>query len=132
MTRKTVQQSIIENALHELGNHPTADQVFERVSAAYPSISRATVYRTLNKLAENGSALKIPIADAADRFDHRADPHFHVLCTKCGHVSDVSLCVPERLLAQAGEESGFKVDSVSLLFSGICPNCAQLEAASSA
>lgn len=122
MGRNTVQQAIIEQALHELGNHPTADEVLAHIAEAHPSISKATVYRTLNKLAENGKALKVSMNDGADRFDHNTHPHFHIRCSVCNRVDDVE--IPVQIdLAEASKASGFTVESYTIQFKGICPNC---------
>ena len=60
--RNTVQQKIIAGQLAKLhGSHPTADEVYQSMKDEYPSISRATVYRNLNKMSDNGQALKAPI-----------------------------------------------------------------------
>lgn len=55
--RNTVQQKIIAGQLAKLhGSHPTADEVYQSMKDEYPSISRATVYRNLNKMSDNGQA----------------------------------------------------------------------------
>ena len=57
MERKTVQRSIIETELESLANHPTAEEVYAAVHKKHPSIGKATVYRTLSKMAEVESEL---------------------------------------------------------------------------
>ena len=59
--RRTVQKDMIYTALQELHNHPTAEQVCAHVRRRCPTISRATVYRVLNGMAEKGSVLRIPV-----------------------------------------------------------------------
>ena len=60
--RNTVQQKIIAGQLAKLhGSHPTADEVYQSMKDEYPSISRATVYRNLNKMSDNGQALKVRV-----------------------------------------------------------------------
>ena len=121
--RNTVQLSIVEQALHELANHPTAEQVYLHVHKSYPTIGKATVYRALNKLASTGRAGKVLVTSGADRFDHLTFGHYHVRCTTCGRVDDVSVLLPEDLDQQAAASSGFQIDARTLLFDGLCPGC---------
>ena len=61
--------------------HPSPDEVYKEVHNLHPSISRATVYRVLNKLADKGELLKVHMPNTADRFDFRTDNHIHMFCT---------------------------------------------------
>ena len=65
--RHTVQKNMIYAALCELKNHPTAHEVYEHVRTAHPTISKATVYRVLNRMAEQGTILNnvLPVGEAA-------------------------------------------------------------------
>ncbi|MGN0302211.1 MAG: Fur family transcriptional regulator [Anaerotardibacter sp.] len=123
MARNTVQQTLIEQALHELNNHPTAEEVFLHVSKDHPSIGIATVYRTLNKLCESGKARKVFSPAGADRFDYTVAPHYHVQCSKCGAIEDVLVELPQNILEQVADISNYTVDSLSLSFGGLCPKC---------
>ena len=124
--RNTVQQKVIAEQLSKLhGEHPSAEDVYSALSADYPSISKATVYRTLNRMADDGSALKVSVADGADRFDDTLCAHYHVVCTECGRVDDV--VVTEELasldFAAAASASGYEITGYDLLFKGICEVC---------
>lgn len=124
-TRSTVQQRIVSDQLHRLDNHPTVDEVYRAVHAQRPSISKATVYRILNKMAYAGDARCVLVAGGAERFDHRTDPHYHVVCTVCGRVDDIE--IPPSLgdldSEAALDASGYIITGHSLLFSGVCPSC---------
>jgi len=123
-TRNTVQQKIIADQLEKLGNHPTVDEVYRAVSLQRPSISKATVYRTLNKLTDSGHANRV-LVSGAERFDHRVDPHYHVVCAVCGRVDDVEGYGPLDSMCQeaAHSASGYVITGHTLQFSGICPAC---------
>lgn len=123
MERKTVQRSIIETELKSLANHPTAEEVYIAVHKKHPSIGKATVYRTLSKMAEDGSALCVKINNGANHFDHQTHPHFHVRCTKCGRVDDVDANLPEDIVASVNNKSSYNISGYSLQFDGICPAC---------
>ena len=127
-SRNTVQRGIIEAELRKLCNHPTADEVFEAVSREYPSISRATVYRTLARLSDEGVINRVRINNGADRFDHNAFVHYHVRCTRCGRVDDVMISVPDGLDRMAAQVSGYRIEGHTLQFDGMCPACQAREA----
>ena len=122
-TRNTVQKSIVLQALNELANHPTADAVYDHVHASHPSISKATVYRVLNKMSDEDQVLRVRINNGADHFDHQVFPHYHVRCIECGRVDDVIIPLLSALEEQAAEASLYLITGCSLQFEGICPAC---------
>ena len=122
-TRNTVQKSIVLQALNELANHPTADAVYDRVHASHPSISKATVYRVLNKMSDENQVLRVRINNGADHFDHQVFPHYHVRCIECGRVDDVIIPLLSEVEEQAAEASLYLITGCSLQFDGICPAC---------
>ena len=63
--KNTVQKTAIMNALMAL-DHPTADEVYEYVHNEFPSISKATVYRILNRISDEGEILHLQIPGGAD------------------------------------------------------------------
>ena len=86
MSRNTVQQEIICEIVKSMCTHPSPDEVYKEVHDLHPSISRATVYRVLNKLADKGELLKVHMPNTADRFDFRTDDHIHMRCRCCNKV----------------------------------------------
>ena len=123
MKRNTVQCTLVLNAVNELKNHPTADEVYNLIAKEHPSVSRATVYRNLNKLAEEGQLARRVIPGGADRFDYRTDDHYHVRCLKCDRVSDVDMKRLGDLEKQINDAHGFEINSHDVVFTGICPDC---------
>lgn len=126
--RNTVQQKIIAGQLAKLhGSHPTADEVYQSMKDEYPSISRATVYRNLNKMSDNGQALKVRVSSGADHFDDTLRPHYHVACAKCGRVDDVEVDLPSSVTESLSKATapGFTITGYELLFCGLCSACAQ-------
>ena len=126
--RNTVQQKVIAEQLSKLhGEHPTADDVHSALAADFPSISKATVYRTLNRMADEGCALKVSVSDGADRFDDTLRPHYHVVCTECGRVDDVEVtdALASLDFTAAANASGYTITGHDLLFKGTCPECSK-------
>lgn len=87
MTKYEKQIYEIVNGSHD---HITAEQVFESLKKSFPAVSRATVYNNLNKLCEANLIRRVTLEGSADRYD-RVKRHDHLVCQKCGKLSDVTL-----------------------------------------
>ena len=99
--------------------HPTAQEIFDRLSATFPGMSFATVYNTLAKLRESGLCREIAVAAGPIRFDPNVARHHHTVCDRCGRVRDV----PARTSARP-HVPGFRVRSVEHIYRGLCEACA--------
>lgn len=122
-TRNTRQRALVLEAVRSLHNHPTSADVYDAVREKHPSISRATVYRNLGVLTEQGEVLHIPVAGGADRYDFRCDCHYHAICRECGVVYDVEM-PSEGLLSSVRDTHGFQIEGFDIIFTGLCPDCA--------
>ena len=125
MKRNTIQRTLVLQTVQKLQSHPTADQVYEAVAQQHPTISRGTVYRNLNQLAEDGEIKKLETPDGADHFDHCCHRHYHVRCVKCGAVYDVQMEQLPNLEQLVQDSSGFELQGFDLMFRGVCPECAK-------
>lgn len=124
-SRNTIQCSLVLDAVNRLQCHASAVEVYDEVVREYPNISKGTVYRNLNHLSQTGKIQKIEIPGAADRFDHRCQKHYHIVCEKCGRVFDVDMDVIEDMNEKIKETHGFEFTSYDIIFKGICPECKQ-------
>ena len=122
-TRNTIQRILVLEAVNRLRCHATADEIYAEIAKEHPHISRATVYRNLNLLAELGEIRKLEIPGAADRFDHRCHDHCHVRCETCGRVFDVDMEYVAGLEQNIRDAHGFAFTGYDILFRGICPEC---------
>ena len=121
--RNTVQQKIVSEAVNELKNHASADEIYEYVSKKYPSIGRATVYRVLQRLSDDGKIKKIEVPKGAERFDHNCSNHYHIKCKICGGIFDVDMPHLSDLESNIKNKNGFIVTDHNIIFTGICPDC---------
>jgi Fur family peroxide stress response transcriptional regulator len=110
-------------------SHPTAQDMFERLRPEFPSMSFATVYNTLDALANARLAgiVRLPgkRGDAA-RFDPNTEPHHHAVCDACGTVIDLSasLVPTAAALKKVGRAApGFAVRAVERIYRGLCARC---------
>lgn len=120
--RMTPQRRVILKVLRDSENHPTADEVYERVRERLPRVSLGTVYRNLKTLADAGLIQRLTLTGAQARFDGKASRHLHIRCSGCGAVSDVPDDLvsipeyPERL-------AGHVVLDHEMELIGLCPAC---------
>ena len=121
--RKTIQRALVLEAVNKLQCHATAEEIYQRVTSEHPNISKGTVYRNLNQLADSGEIRKLEIPGGADRFDHRCHNHYHVKCLKCGRVFDVDMEYIADLEQKIRDTHGFVFSGHDLVFRGLCPDC---------
>lgn len=123
MQRKTIQSSLVFEAVNKLQCHATADEIYNEIVKDYPNISRGTVYRNLQWLCEMGEIRKREIPGGADRFDHCVSDHYHVRCISCGRVFDVDMEYKTDLEKSIGDAHGFVFTGHDIIFKGICSEC---------
>ncbi len=121
--RNTVQRTLVLKAVRKLRCHPTADEVYEEVTHEHPAISRGTVYRNLNQLAESGEISTLEIPGCANHYDHRRDEHYHARCLQCGRIIDVDMDFIPSLGKNIKCTHGFEFSGYDLVFKGICAEC---------
>ena len=131
-SRSTAQRrAILEIVRSCEGEHPTAQEVYERVRKKIPNISLGTVYRALALLSDRGDIGKVEAAVPRTRFDRTADGHAHIVCLECGRVEDLDLeagretgsgCM-RALLASARKRTRFSIPEQGVLLRGLCPDC---------
>lgn len=123
-SRHTLQREIVLRALTETPGHATADMIYADIHQSHPTISRATVYRNLRVLEEQGKLTRIEVPDGADYYESRKREHYHIQCTCCGRLFDSALPYMPALLDMARQADGdFAITACSLLFEGVCPEC---------
>ena len=122
--RLTAQRRVVAEVLAGDHIHLTADAVYSRAQQLLPEISLATVYNTLNELVDMGEVLEISTGDGPKRYDPNAtEAHHHLYCVGCGLLRDVNPHGAEGLALPAGEEHGFELLDVDIVFRGRCPSC---------
>lgn len=133
--RMTPQRVAIVQLFATDPSHPTAQDLFERLGPTFPTMSFATVYNTLDALAEVGLSGTLRLGNAA-RFDPNTEPHHHAVCTKCGAVVDVPAPSLKPAKASVRRVSrvapGFAVARVERVYRGLCAACQETSRARAA
>lgn len=121
--RYSKQRELILNTVLNNKVHPTADYVYNYLKEDNPELSLGTVYRNLNFLAENNMLKKISVPNGSDCFDGTLTDHQHLVCIKCGEVSDICISELSVIENKIYNKTGFSINTSSLAFEGICQKC---------
>ena len=106
--------------------HPTAQELFDRLRPALPTMSFATVYNTLDALAAAGLCSSLALSPGPARFDPNMRAHHHAVCDRCGLVRDVPSEAPgEEAPPALAAAPGFRVRAVERIYRGFCAACAR-------
>ncbi len=123
--RMTQQRRIILEELRRYNNHPTADQLYERVRKHLPRISLGTVYRNLEILTAIGEIQTLELSGSQKRFDGNPCKHYHIRCMHCGRVDDAPIAPLRRLEDELYESTVYTIMGHRLEFMGLCPECSK-------
>ncbi|WP_352419209.1 Fur family transcriptional regulator [Proteiniborus sp.] len=100
--------------------HPTVDQIYNNLHNEIPTLSKTTVYNTLNALVEAGIVRLINIGDNESRYDINTENHGHFKCESCGSIYDFEINIDSF---DSKDLNGFKINNKDVYFKGICPRC---------
>ncbi|MCS7013308.1 MAG: Fur family transcriptional regulator [Chloroherpetonaceae bacterium] len=102
----------------------TAAEIHSQLSRY--KIDLATVYRSLNKLADAGIATRVELGDEFTRFELSRSPvhHHHIVCIDCGTVKEIDLCNLDAIASDISRATGFTHIEHQVVFRGYCASCA--------
>ena len=118
--RPTAQRIGVYENIAQRCDHPTVDMLYQDMHPTHPSLSKTTVYNTLDMLVQAGLVRTVTINSNEARLDADTSLHGHFQCACCGEVSDFRLL--EAQLKTAGLE-GYEVTTQDVYFTGRCPKC---------
>jgi Fe2+ or Zn2+ uptake regulation protein len=118
--KASYQRLRIFDYLQKSKEHPTVSTIYDDLLPEIPSLSRATVYNTLNLFVDKRIAKVLPLEDHEARFDIMAEDHAHFRCDSCGEIYDIP---SENLDLHLKNMPGYSVRETEVLIKGICPHC---------
>ncbi|GGI39910.1 Fur family transcriptional regulator [Mammaliicoccus stepanovicii] len=120
-------EATVRVLLENESDHLSAEDVYLKVKDKAPEIGLATVYRTLELLAELKVVDKINFGDGVARFDLRKEGakhfHHHMVCMECGTVDEIEEDLLDDVEKRVEREFNFKILDHRLTFHGICHRC---------
>ncbi len=120
-------RATIEVLLNNQGEHLSTEEIYTEVRKTHPEIGLATVYRTMLLLEELGLLIKHNFEDGRNRYElshpDEDHDHHHLICLKCGRVSEVEEDLLGSLEDIIVKKHGFQVINHKVKFYGHCKNC---------
>ena len=121
--RLTPQRVELVRLIASSEGHPSAAQFYARIKRQFPTMSQATVYKTLALLKELGQVLEIDLRDDSHYDGNRPQPHPHLICMKCNKIVDGELDIDQGLIRKLERASGYTILRPQISFYGLCPDC---------
>ena len=119
----TPQRYAIYKYLNSTQSHPSAESIYEELKVNYPTMSLATVYKTLRTLIEIGLVQEINVGEDNFRYDANVDTHPHLICKSCSRVDDIENQNFAHINMEVQKLTTYKIEDCKLYFYGICPEC---------
>ncbi|MVA77520.1 transcriptional repressor [Auraticoccus sp. F435] len=122
--RRTRQQAAVADALARLDDFRSAQQIHAVLREGTSPVGLATVYRTLQSMADAGSVDTLR-TDEGELLYRQCSTghHHHLVCRSCGRTVEVSAPEVERWAARAAEAHGFRDIRHDLEVYGTCADC---------
>lgn len=108
-------QYLVENK-----NHPTVDMIYKALCTEIPTLSKTTVYNTLNLFIEKKIVNVIVIEENETRYDSVMAVHGHFKCEKCGKIYDIGI---NQNILEDDKLKNCEIKEQHYYFKGICQDC---------
>ena len=111
--------------VYSSSEHFDADEIYFRLRSEKKRVSRATVYRTLDLLVENGFVSKVNVGQSQVHFENTLAQkhHEHLVCTQCGKIIEFNNKLLEDEQNRICKEYGFLPTKHNLIVFGLCDKC---------
>ncbi|MDX1294942.1 MAG: Fur family transcriptional regulator [Sulfurimonadaceae bacterium] len=122
----TIQREVILDELYNSNEHLTPEELYNLIQQKHPDLKTgiATVYRTLSLLEDSDIVTSLSFGSQGKKYELGAkDHHDHMICTKCGTITEFVDAQIEDRQHKIAEELGFKMEDHSMQIYGICKKC---------
>jgi Fur family peroxide stress response transcriptional regulator len=122
--RLTSQRRLILDVLKESNEHLEVDAVYDIAKQRAPSLSLATVYRTLAVLKEMELVEEHRLGEGHSHYEAvQEEPHYHFTCQRCGKVIEFETPLVAEIKRKLCEREGVQVARAHIHFTGYCKDC---------
>lgn len=121
--RITPQRLAILRAVVMHPGHPTVEELHKELLQEFPSMSLATVYKTITMLKQQDEILELEFSRDSRYDGKNPRPHPHLICKSCGKIIDPQVPGLAEMIESLQQSTGFSVTSHRLDFYGECPQC---------
>lgn len=129
MQRMTRQRTAVAELLDGTDDFRSAQQLHEMLRDRGEEVGLATVYRTMQVLADRGEVDVLRAADGESLYRKclTRQHHHHLVCRRCGATVELDADTVERWAVQMGAEHGFVDMEHTVELFGTCAECAAKE-----
>jgi Fur family peroxide stress response transcriptional regulator len=103
--------------------HPTAQNISDKVKKIHPTVSLATVYKTLQVLRDLDLIQELNFPNGQARFDSYIKPHVNLMCLQCGSIEDLDDPTAKEILEKVLVSTRFMPNGQRIDVYGICQKC---------
>lgn len=121
--KATPQRIAIGRFLLHNHSHPTAQRIYSEVKKVYPTVSLATIYKTIQILKEASLIHELNLPDDQARFDPNIEPHAHLFCTRCKCINDRMDPMISEIVNRISNDAEFSTAGWNFHIFGICSSC---------
>jgi Fur family transcriptional regulator, ferric uptake regulator len=126
----TIQREVILDELYNSNEHLTPEELYKRIQEKHPDLKTgiATVYRTLSLLEDSDMVTSLSFGAQGKKYELGAkDHHDHMICTRCGQITEFVDAQIEERQRKIAADLGFKMEDHSMQIYGICKACQEKE-----
>ena len=125
MQRMTKQRQAVLDELTRVSDFRSAQQIFEDLHSQGQRVGLATVYRSLQGLAEDGrvDTLRSSEGEVLYRNCASENHHHHLVCRTCGFTEEIEQSQIESWVSAVAADHGFSDVEHSLELFGLCASC---------
>lgn len=126
--KNTKQRGAIMDVLKRSADPVGAEEIFAALKDGYPNLALSTVYRNLERFAEQGLINRDVFNDGVVRYSLAMEHHGHYLvCTKCANKIKIDDCPLTCLEQGLARDTGYEIEGHTLTIYGKCPDCLRSE-----
>lgn len=119
----TPQRLAIYNVLYQTTEHPSAEKIYQHLLPTHPTMSLATIYKTLDALKKAELVTELNAGGDSFRYDANTHSHPHAMCLVCNEVYDLHTHLLDDLMDKIQEETDFEIAYQQIYFYGKCAHC---------
>ncbi len=123
--RSTEPRRTVAELIARRDGHFTARELVDDAAERQLAIGRATVFRALETFVDLGlvERLDLPSGEHAYVACEPTQHHHHLVCSRCGHSTEVEDCGMNEVAREVARRTGFRIDRHRLELFGVCPEC---------
>lgn len=119
----TPQRLAIYSVLAATKSHPSAEMIFHQLQPLYPTMSLATVYKTIEILQEIDLVQRLNVGEDSFRYDANTISHAHIRCSECNRVDDLDSVDYADFVNFVAKQTAYQITGQQFYFFGVCPQC---------